>query len=144
MRFLFICIFTIISCISCKNNTPPPSPPPFDYHHLSNIVSDETAKEIQEKYNVRVAGFGGSAMEDIRLKSLAFSMYVSEGIQIEQARKLLIEWVDIFLKHINQTKALRPYLFEYPFPSEAVEIKCFIYDQDGKLPSSNSLAVFSI
>ena len=52
-------------------------------------------------------------MHDIQMMMMGFDFY--QGLDIPEARKLLVDAVDEYLAEINANDKVRPYLHNYPF-----------------------------
>jgi hypothetical protein len=86
-------------------------------------VRAKAAKFLAKKYNLSCIGYGGSMMKTVDELALKFNIY--HPLEQEEARKLIVACTQDFLSIINQDQAIRPYLKNYPFTPQNVEIAIF-------------------
>lgn len=96
---------------------------------LIHSVSAKTSRDIQKKYQLHACGIGASAMDGVEELSLDFAS--SKELTIDEARRLLVSCVEIFLGNINSDKKLRLVLMEYPFPPSRISLAIGIRNDMG-------------
>jgi len=64
-------------------------------------------------------------------------------ITVEEARKLLLETGNLYLKTINENEKIRSFLENYPYGPENIEINIFI-NPGNRTPKSDGLGVIAI
>ena len=96
---------------------------------LVDQITDSTAKELKDEYNLNLIGTGSQMMNEIEMLMMAFTFY--EEVDIETGRKLVVEATEKYLSAINTNEKIRPYLHHYPFTAENVQIVIHFYNPDG-------------
>ena len=111
---IFVCLFLVfIGVRSLMDDR-------SDKVKIVHKITGETAKEIYKKLDLRCVGTGGQMMYEI--KSLFMAFKSSVPFEIDQARNLLVQCVQIYLKNINASKKIQPYLSNYPFENKNIRI----------------------
>ena len=123
--YLFILLFTLCSMHALQGDTIRK-----DYCFMSGEAKRQAQNEISKKFGLTVVGAGGGAITVVRLVDLDFE--TDAPITIPEARKLLISCSDILLKHLNGYRPLRPFLFEYPFPIQRINLAISV-SREGKM-----------
>ena len=109
-------------------NPQPESPP--SYIEMIGHVNSQTSKEVKKELNLVAIGTGGALMYDVKMSALSFKCY--REIDIEKGRELIVKIIEKYLKNINEYRPIRPYLHNYPFKVENIEIRMFISKSDGR------------
>lgn len=135
MKTHFILITALI--ISCSKNSYQPSQKQNSINH----VRKKAAYSIQKKYGLIPCGTGGQAMDQIQMLALMFDY--RQPIDMERGRELLIKSVEEFANEINTDPTIRPYLVQYPFKPENIEIRIYIHDRQGNHFAEDQLCVIS-
>lgn len=110
---------------------------------IADAITQEVAKKICKEKDLELAGTGGGAMYGVRMLSLSFYYY--KEVDLETARKLIVYCVDEYLAAINSNKKIRPYLVNYPFTEQNIEIRLFICGPDrralpiGKISNASAI-----
>ena len=78
-------------------------------------------------------------LDEVRMLSLTFKYY--NEIEVSKARELLITSVIEFASAVNADARIRPYLKNYPFGPQNIEIRILIQKPDGKEPESGKLCM---
>jgi hypothetical protein len=111
------------------------------YVQLAHQITEKTAKKLKKEKNLIPVGSGGGMMDDVKAMMLAFNYY--NEVSIEEARKLLIDCVEEFLAAVNSNEQIRPFLHNYPFTAENIEIAIYFSTKSGAPVSSNNICVAS-
>jgi hypothetical protein len=133
-KTLLICTpvgLILMSFFSLMNKVP-------KYEKISNKIVAESSKEIAEKYNLTIIGDGGSMMDDVKMLALSFNC--DQPRNIEEARKLTVNCMNMFLENINKNESIRPYLHNYPFTEKNIEIMIFFRDKNEYRPAPPLIA----
>jgi hypothetical protein len=117
---LFITLF-LTSCETSVNEYEFLKP---NKNSLANQVMAETAYQLKKEKNLIPFGTGARMMNQIEMLSLTFVYY--EDIEIEEARKLLMEAIEVMTNVINSNEKIRPYLDQYPFGPSNLKISIFL------------------
>ncbi len=91
-----------------------------DYVIIVDKITDEYKKNVILNHNLVLLGEGGGMMGDIQRTSLTFKKY--DSLDIRKVRELAVELEEQYLKMINEDKAVRPYLHNYPAGPENFEL----------------------
>lgn len=112
----------------CSSFSPSP-----DYEKIADKITEKTAKKLKEQKGLSLAGTGGRMMDDIQMMMMGFNFY--KVVDIETTRQLLVGSVQEYLSAINSNEEIKPYLHNYPFTPQNVEIVIYFYNPDGsKVP----------
>ena len=110
--------------------------------HYANEITNRFAVQLRDEMQLYPIGTGGGCMDNIRM--LALSCLYEKEIDIEEARKLLMEAGILFLKTANEHEKARPYLANYPFGLKNIELRFFIQKKPGQERSREKLSIFSL
>ena len=119
----------------------PPSKRPYitrEQDIIANRVQNCFVKKVREELGLYCEGSGGKQAYDIQSYRLQFRI-VEKGT-IERARELIVKITEMFKEEINNDKDVRPYLREYPFPHERIEIRISFSDEKGYRYKDGSVA----
>lgn len=119
---IFLTLSFLFSCSSFGYQSP-------SYVKIAHKITEKTAKKLKEQKCLFLAGTGGQMMGDIQMMMMGFNLY--KVVDIETARQLLIDSVQEYLSAINSNEKIRPYLHNYPFTPQNVEIVIYFYNPDG-------------
>lgn len=82
---------------------------------------------LEEKKGFKCCGFGGSIPKQVEELSLEYEF--NKRVELNEARKMILELVDELIYMANHAKNLRPHMVNYPFDEENVHIAIYFYDQ---------------
>ncbi|NGX26215.1 MAG: hypothetical protein K940chlam6_00130 [Chlamydiae bacterium] len=109
-----------------------------DYFTHLNRITKKFISEMEEEHGFSCFSIGGSLAGNIKEVSLKFNCY--EKKSIEEARILEIDCIERFCEMINSHKKIRPYLEEFPFPTDRVGIMiCFCREGFNYFPPEESI-----
>ncbi len=140
MRFIFCAILSIIlnSCGDINSDNIYPSPSRSD---LVYEISNKVFKKLKNEKNL--CRFEcGSGKNPITFLHWGFLYY--NDINVDEARELLIIAANQFLEAFNADERIRPYLANYPFKPENIEINIFLKKPNGSELEAEKLHVISI
>src|SRR3990167_7317944 len=100
------------------------------YLDMIQKINVQTAKEVKKELGLVAIGTGGALMYDVKMSAMSFQYY--HEIDIEKGRELIVKVIEKYLKNINENKPIRPYLHQYPFEVDSIEIRMFISKPDGR------------
>ena len=112
-----------------------------DYEKIADRVTREVARKLKKEKGLHCAGKGGGMMSDIQEMALSFQFF--HEVDLTEARELLVYATTEYLNAINGSKEVRPYLHNYPFKVENIEIMIWIKKSDGRDVASNQIAFLS-
>ncbi len=107
---------------------------------IIHTFEKECVKEFKE-FKLRSIGSGGRMPNDVEEIGVNFSAY--EPATIEEARALEVTLTEKLLKKINAHEKIRPYLREYPFPSNRTEVSVSFHKRNGDYYTDGSVAYVS-
>lgn len=116
--------------------------PPSRKESLANQVTNEAFVQLKKEKKLHPFGMGGQMMDQIKKLTWAFLYY--EELNIEDARRLLIESGDVILGIVNRNDEIIPYLQNYPFKPENVQIEIYLKKPDGSDFSHDKLCVITM
>lgn len=111
------------------------------YVKIAHKITAQTAKKLEQEKGLILAGTGGGMMDDIKMMMMSFEY--RKVVNLETARKLLVECVEEYASAINASEKVRPYLHNYPFTFENIEIEIIFRNSDGSKVSLDEINVAS-
>ena len=87
--------------------------------YVDEIVND-FVKDMEEKHELHCYGSGGSMPHDVEEISVLFTSYRKSPI--EEARKVEVSAIKELLHRINTHEKIRPFLREYPFNADRIDV----------------------
>ncbi len=126
MKFLILFLI-FLNLASCSSNSFS-SYKPSEKQKLVNEIRQKIALQLKNDLGLMPFGTAGQMMYDIEMLGLSF-IYNKE-IDIDEARDLLINSVNTFVKAINEDERIHPYLGNHPFEPKNVEIRIFFRKKD--------------
>ncbi len=134
--FLFLMLL-IASCHNSKKEDPlEPSK-----QSLAIEVRNQTILQLREK-GLCAFGYGSRMMYQIARLSLDFNYY--KEIDINEARELLMTSGRVFLKNVNSNELIPPFLQNYPFEPENIEVAIYVRKPNGRQPDTDKLAIVTL
>ena len=101
-----ILLFFVCFSLSAKENTEE------NYELYANKIVSSFARDMKKELGLICIGEGGCMPHDVQKMSVKFIAY--QRATVEQARKLLIQVTEKFIKAINADEEIRPFLRNYP------------------------------
>jgi hypothetical protein len=141
MKF-FVFILVTVFITGCGSPQPGDTPHPSKKGTLANEVTNRAFARLKMEKGLYPFGSGAEMMYQIKMLALAFQYY--KEINIEEARELLISAGAVFLDIINNNEEIRPFLHNYPFNPENVEIEIVLKKPDGSKLSSEKLCIITM
>jgi hypothetical protein len=96
-----------------------------------NTLLAQAAKQLEKKYHMKVIGEGAGMPRRV-INLLILSFRINGSLTQDEARKLLVECVEEFLQIANSDEKIRPYMKNFPFTPENLDLSVFIYDKNGQ------------
>ena len=110
LLYLFTLFILITSCTLFKK----------DYPEIAHAITLRTAKQLAHEKKMRLVGTSGGMIGQVN--SLGMFLKHNSSSEVLEARKLALFVADRFLYNINSDEKVRPYLNNYPFKIEDLEI----------------------
>ncbi len=103
---------------------------------------DREGQRLGKKYHMSQCCTGLSGMDKVWQMALSFQRY---GIPLteKEARILIINCVDDFVKAINQEEQIRQYLRDYPFSAKNIDMAIYNFGKDNNEALFPFIAVVS-
>jgi hypothetical protein len=102
---------------------------PRDYEDMANEISAKVAKKLAKKHHMDWIGEGGGMMDSVNMIALSFRIH--HPLDRDEARKRIIDCVEELLAAVNANEEIRPFLKNYPFTTENVQVAIFSELADG-------------
>jgi hypothetical protein len=141
MKFIVIFLF-IVLIAGCGSPQPDDTSYPSKKGTLANEVRRKAFARLKIEKELYPFGTGAEMMYQIKMLALAFHYY--KEVDIEEARELLISAGAVFLDIINSNEEIRPFLHNYPFKPENVEIRIVLKNPDGSEFSHEKLCIVTM
>ncbi|MGZ3632907.1 MAG: hypothetical protein ACXU9U_01055 [Parachlamydiaceae bacterium] len=132
---LVLCLFLI----SCDENAP------YKTNRKYVPMVDKIQREYinsMEKEGFSLAASGGGMVGDIQRLTVGFCAPFT--LDFEQTRALFVVKVEEFLAMLNGNRELRPYLHEYPFPTERLTFGIAFQTPKGFIVEAPNIAHISM
>ena len=101
----------------------------MDYPDLAYGIVNNYSKEIKNKYNLKGFGKGGCMIDAVQ--SVFISYTSNQKVDIETARILFINVDEGLIKKFNEDEQIRPFLANYPFTYNNIELDLSFFENDG-------------
>ncbi len=119
---------------------------PAAFDSIANEVKNSTVVEIAKKYSVF------PLLKEVKLETaptaqvgpLPLVLGFGPPLDIPQARKMIIDSVEIYLKNLNQTSSLQSYLPQFPVENNTVELVGILFDPKIRVPPKDVLWSFAL
>jgi len=89
----------------------------------SNIIA-KVGKKMAKKHKMDFIGTSGGMIDCVRM--VGFSFEINRPVSRDEARYLIVDCVEELLKAFNENEKIRPFLMNYPFTEENVDIAIYI------------------
>lgn len=109
-----------------------------DYDKLAYRVMNTYSDKIEKTFNLELIATGGGMASDLHMLELAY--HGQKCLSLDQARTLYITVKEGFLKAINSYRQIRPWLHNYPYTSDSVEMRITFFDSNGERVPSQYIA----
>ena len=100
-----------------------------DYEKIASRIEKEFARKMYAEKGLQCTGVRGGMMDDIQEMALGFQYFYK--MNLSKARQLLTYTAKEYLIAINNRKEIRPYLHNYPFRIENIEIMIWVQEPSG-------------
>ena len=100
-----------------------------DYEEIADRITNRIARKMKSEKGLECIGTGGGMMSNIQRMALSFQYF--HEVDLVEARRLLVCVANEYLNAINSCKEVRPYLHNYPFREENIQIKIWIKRPNG-------------
>jgi hypothetical protein len=126
-RFLYyLGLMSILLVTGCVQSTPYR---PYDTQFHRTLYS--TDKKL-ENLGYKIVSSGGGAPNTIHLAIRDYSTNTFRFTRVDEARKYIVQFVEEYLKPINDDKKVRQYLLNYPFASKNLMITIYFVDENSQ------------
>lgn len=141
MRLFLSAIFCLL-LTGCEDTNLNTHYQPSQKSILLDEISNKAFHQLKEEKNLYPIVCTGRMMDQITLIHWGFFYY--KEIDVEEARKLLINTGDQFLRAFNTDERIRPYLATFPLTQKNMEIRIFLKKPDGSELEPEKLHVISM
>ena len=100
-----------------------------NYERIADGITAKIAQKMKKEKALQCIGTGGGMMSNIQRMAISFQFF--HEVDLDEARELIVTTTSEYLKAINGSKEVRPYLENYPFGLENVEVMIWIKEPDG-------------
>ena len=105
-------------------------------------VRDAFIVDMYKKHGLVCCGIGGGCMDNIKVINVSFDQ--KKESDIPEARVLLVNCVEEFLRRINADEDVRPFLVQYPFTNENVNISIGFIEPKEDADLQNIVHAFNV
>lgn len=141
MIYLSLLFYMVVICGSgeCMSNEYKPA----EYVVMSKAIIADMAKILPKKYGMEVISTTSGLAKRVNVLGLGFQ--IKGPLTKEQLREILVDCEEEFLAKVNENERIRPYLKNYPFNAENIELEIFVNDsQTGEMAVDPFITVASI
>jgi len=127
--FLFLMFF-----IGCSQES--------KHAQLADEISYSLITDISKKYPMHYYCASGQLMTNVNTMSV--DVGIVKLCNVEEARKLVVNYAEEYLYRINHNEKIRPYLTKYPFTYKEIDLLFGFFDKDQKRPDPNYVVMVSL
>ncbi len=109
-----------------------------DYCKLSDRILHPYMKQLRREKSLYLGGCGGSMMADVKMVG-AYLVGFHE-LSVDAARELFVEINEELIARYNNNEQIRPFLHNYPFSIDNIEIHLAFEDEYRKIQSHGYVA----
>ena len=110
---------------------------------IFNKVISQTTKKLEKKYKMVAVGIGGSE-KDGKVTSIVRSFSRYKGpITKKKGREMIICSVEAYIKAINESEQAKPYLNNFPFTNENIDVVIINYQENGQSLKDPNIKIFA-
>ncbi len=110
-----------------------------EYLKFVNEITKSFAKEMENEYDLYCIGSGGQMPHDVEEMEVLFVAH--RKATIEETRIMELCGIQKLLNKINAHEKIRPYLREYPFKADRVDISISFRTENDERPHDGSVAL---
>ena len=107
---------------------------------LAYRIREQLAQKLSKKYHMTTIG-EVIAIPDHVLNLLGLRFQIQGPLTKDELRNILVDCVEELLCAVNSNKEIRPYLKNYPFTPQNIDIALFIDGLDGRDVSSPNIGI---
>jgi|JI9StandDraft_2_1071091.scaffolds.fasta_scaffold259877_2 hypothetical protein len=104
--------------------------------YVTEIV-DSFAREIEKEYGLTCQASGRRMPRGVEIIKVRFT--ADRRATVDEARELLVQVRESLVQRVNSHEKIRPFLREYPFTSDKVDIKITFHKPDNTYYSDGSV-----
>ncbi len=135
---IVVTIFAIFGAVILYSHF---TPSPVYYEKIADAITDKTANKLRNEKGLILVGTGGSMMDAVKMLMMGFDYF--EAVDVKIARHLLINSIEEYLLEINNNEKIRPYLHNYPFTANNIEIEIYFRNPNGSKVALNQICIAS-
>ena len=124
MKFFFILGLFICGCTQGIQQKYAVS----EKEQIADHVIHQVALTLKKEKGLQVIGTGGGMMHEIHMLALSFEY--NQLLDASEGRVLMTSAINTFLSAINTDEKIRPYLLNYPFEPDDIELRIFLTKPD--------------
>lgn len=113
-----------------------------DYLKYVDEIIKSFADEMKVQFNLQCDGSGGNMPRDVETLTVSFSM--NRRGTIEESRELEVHVAEKFLLAINTNEKIRPFLREYPFTIERIQVGISFCNSCNEFFADGTIAYLSL
>lgn len=122
-------------CCNCSSNR---NKNTHNYEKTADNITIKAIKKLMFSYDLKLIGHGGSMMNNVKLISLHFYYY--QPTSIEKARNILLDITTKLISDFNCDEKIRPFLANYPFNENNLDIAITFLNKDNDYQSPPSIS----
>jgi hypothetical protein len=104
-------------------------------------ISTIHINQVRKSDNLEVMGTGGRLMNDVQGITLVYT--VNRIAKLQDARNLYVKTTSSLIDLINNDEKIRPYMHEYPFNIDNVEVG-IVFTGNGDIPAENYVSMVTV
>lgn len=112
-----------------------------EYINLVDCITAKFTKELMKEKNMYLFGYGGRMMFDVEEVSMSYN--IVKHASIDEARRLFVEVAEGYLARINTSEKLRPFLHNYPFTINNLDLGIGFENEKGQAYEDLVYVVYS-
>jgi hypothetical protein len=131
---IFVCIFPFFIFGSQREDDSP-------HIKIAGKLMKKVSTKLEKKYKFKLVGVKQAMLRCVNLMGFRFQIF--RAVEKKEARAMVVDCLQEFLKEVNENKEIRPYLKNYPFDIKDLEVIIFIGTPDYGTFYHPNLAVVS-
>jgi hypothetical protein len=126
LKFFYVLVFLSI-CLACQSLSFKQAPG----DKITNQVISKVTKKISKKKSMRISAIGGGEDEKGIWKITVNYHYYGKALDLKESRIFMVNIIETYLNEINNNIEIRPYLKNYPFTVDNLDLAIITNQTNG-------------
>jgi hypothetical protein len=99
------------------------------YYDMANQLNSEIIKGLSKRFNMNAVGITAGLADHVNVLGAMFQ--IRGPLSKDELRQILVDCVQEYLQQLNSNEKIRPFLKNYPFLAEDINISILVVDKKG-------------